>query len=597
MTYIPDSPYLRMLRNHISLGKVPFSERGSRIMLSCNDSRFYVRLAERWAQWEDQLGHYRRRSPVIRDISLTDESGQPLEFEPVLYPHAVEMQTTIGMFRWTFADEETLHLSLPDHACGVRMQVYAQPGQTDRRGGEFKGDPAHRRTHRNIAYTTNARIVSNDIGEGENGYQHVALTMEPKPESGLLLNVTPRLGFNRAMPAASQALANAEKRWHAWFEAAPKVLPEYEPQYYYAWWCLRAGLLSPRFFTTRESMIPSKTWYVGIWHWDAFFHALAYRHVNMRLAEDQLRIMLDHQRADGMIPDAVHDEGVVFDFLLPGSDQKVEVTKPPLLAWAALKLYEMSGNLDFLQEIYEPLKRWNAWWFEKNDSDGDGIVQYDHPFSSGLDDSPLWDAGTPIESPDINTYLVMQLDALARIAELIGVPEDAPGWRAQAGALAEKMVEHFWDERAGLFWATKEHRPLHVETLFNLYPLLTGRVSRRVAERLVAHLRDPDEFWPTYPLPTVSIADPKFDANQMWRGPTWVNINYLFIEALVKNGYEDLARELRDRTMAVLMHLPDIYEYYNPLTGEAPPKAASIFGWSSAVFVDLAISATAGRII
>ena len=72
---------------------------------------------------------------------------------------------------------------------------------------------------------------------------------------------------------------------------------------------------------------------------------------------------------------------------------------------------------------------------------------------------------------------------------------------------------------------------------------------------------------------------------------------HLFIEALVKCGFDDLARELRDRTLAVLMHLPDIYEYYNPLTGEAPPKAASIFGWSSAVFVDLAISATAGRVI
>jgi hypothetical protein len=36
----------------------------------------------------------------------------------------------------------------------------------------------------------------------------------------------------------------------------------------------------------------------------------------------------------------------------------------------------------------------------------------------------------------------------------------------------------------------------------------------------------------------------------------------------------------------------DIYEYYQPQTGEIPPKAASIFGWSSAIFIDLAIQAT-----
>jgi hypothetical protein len=36
----------------------------------------------------------------------------------------------------------------------------------------------------------------------------------------------------------------------------------------------------------------------------------------------------------------------------------------------------------------------------------------------------------------------------------------------------------------------------------------------------------------------------------------------------------------------------DIYEYYHPDSGEPPPHAASVFGWSSAVFVDLAIQAS-----
>jgi hypothetical protein len=36
----------------------------------------------------------------------------------------------------------------------------------------------------------------------------------------------------------------------------------------------------------------------------------------------------------------------------------------------------------------------------------------------------------------------------------------------------------------------------------------------------------------------------------------------------------------------------DIYEYYDPQTGRAPPKAASIFGWSSALFIELALEET-----
>ena len=65
---------------------------------------------------------------------------------------------------------------------------------------------------------------------------------------------------------------------------------------------MRAGLLSTRFYTTREAMAPSKIHYVGVWQWDAYFHALAYRYVDKRLAQDQLRIVLDHQQPNGHDP-------------------------------------------------------------------------------------------------------------------------------------------------------------------------------------------------------------------------------------------------------------------------------------------------------
>lgn len=596
-----DSIYLTNLRDHLDLKRIPFSERGSRLMLLEEKGSFALRLVERWAAWESIYGHYRRRAPFIKTLALTDETGQPLPVELTTYPHLVEAATSIGTFRWVFADEETLCLQVPPVPCGIRFGVHAAEGHTDRRGGFFKGDPAHRRTHRNFAYTTAAPMTENRISAETEGYQQVELRLAPRAGDFVQFNVTPRLGFNRALLPFEELVRAAERRWHEWFERVPPVdaarfndLPVsaavLERQYYYAWWCMRSGLVSRRFYTTRESMLPSKTWYVGIWHWDAFFHALAYRHVDAPLAEDQLRILIDHQRADGMIPDAVHDEGAVFEFALPNSAHSAEVTKPPLLAWTALKLYGASGNLDFLEELYEPLCRWNDWWFEHNDDDGDGVMQYNHPYSSGLDDCPLWDEGCPVESPDLNTYLVMQMDELARIAELIGQSADAPRWRARAAELTEKLIAHFWDERAGLFRATKDHRPIDAVTLFNLFPLLTARLPRAMNDRLVAHLTSPQEFWTPYPLPTVSLADPRFDPNQMWRGPAWVNINYLFIEALRTCGYAEVAGELRRRTLALLARHRDLYEYYNPLDGCAPPKAASIFGWSSAVLIDLVVN-------
>jgi len=247
--------------------------------------------------------------------------------------------------------------------------------------------------------------------------------------------------------------------------------------------------ISTRFYTTREAMTPSKMHYVGVWQWDAYFHALAYRHVEMKLAQDQLRIVLDHQREDGMIPDAVHDEGTVTHLTFPID---ADVTKPPLLAWSAWKLYEIDGDREFLDEIYEPIVRWNDWWFAKNDVDGNGLCEYQHPFSSGLDDSPLWDAGMPVEAPDLNTYLCLQQEALSKIAAAIGDTQAAADWEARAEALAQRMLAGMWDEQAGLFWARKDGQPIRVRTPFNLFPLITGRMPPEIVRRLIAHLTDPD---------------------------------------------------------------------------------------------------------
>jgi len=597
MNSSPASSFLQQLRGRITLETIPFSERGSRLLVFRDAGRLDIRLAERWAKWEAEVGDYRHRAPIVDNITFTDENNTPLDFKFTTYPHAVYFETACGEFALAFVDEETLYLKLPAGRIGLAFRIYATQGRTDRRGGEFKGDPEHRRTHRNVAYTTNARIVSNTVTTDSNGYLRIELQVDAGAESGFVLNITPRLGLNRAVPRAEQVLGDAERRWHAWFAAAPPVEDKYAAQYYYAWWILRAGLLSSRFFLTREAMMPSMIRYVGAWQWDAFFHALAYRHMDQRLAENQLRLVLDHQCEDGMIPDAIHDEGTVTQWKLPDSDQEVEVTKPPLLAWTALKLYQTSGNRDFLDEIYEPMQRWNRWWFEKNDDDGDGIVQYNHPYSSGLDDCPLWDEGMPVESPELNTYLVMAMDALSEMAGILGLTADAAEWRVRAETLMQKMMTHFWDKDRGVFWATRDHKPIRVLTPFNLYPLLTGRLGTREADSLVAHLLSPNEFLTRYPIPTVARTDRKYDPNRMWRGPTWVNINYLFIEGLARCGYQDLARLLRDKTLALLMRHNDIYEYYHPETGDPPPNAASVFGWSSAVFIDLAIKASRGEII
>lgn len=569
------------LANRIDLTHVPFTERGSRLLLFRRDHELYIRLAERWVRQESIYGNYRQRAPILNHLMLLDANGKPLEFTTESTAYSVDTLTALGAFTWIYLDAETLLIRLPPGTFGFSFDCMSEQERTDRRGGMLHGV-------RNIAYTTDARILENTITSiGYTEFQ-VRLMLEADADCVLLLNVTPRLGYNRSLPQPDQALDGAQRRWKDWADAAPPVLDRYREQYRYAWWVMRAGLMSPRFFVTREALAPSKTDYVGIWHWDQFFHALAFRHVDLKLAEDQIRILLDHQCGNGMIPDVIHDEGLVTHLEKP---VEADVTKPPLIAWAVLKLYEKSGHIDFLQEVYEPLKRWNQWWFEEN-VDAHGLCVYRHPFSSGLDDNPMWDYGMPVTAPDLNTYLCIQMECLAQIARLIGEEAEAAQLEARSAAHAQRMIDVLWDEDKGVFNALHGEDVVPVMTPFHLLPLWIKDLPQKIADRLVANLTDPALFWTTYPLATVAVTDPQFDPMQMWRGPTWININYLFIEALMRVGRLDLAAELRRKSLDLVMLHADIYEYYNPITGQPPPTAAPTFGWSSALFIELALQET-----
>jgi hypothetical protein len=576
------------LRNRIDLEHIPFTERGSRILLMKNDRGLLVRLAERWYKLSRSISAYRLRPPIIEEFVFTDAQSNPLTYEIDSRPDRVLFQTPIGTFTIAFADAETLFIGLPESSCGLRFLAHMDLGQTDRRGGILRvtGD-----IRRNLAYTTNRPILLNQLDCVEKTNQIISVALG-EGKGGMLINITPRLGFNRHIPHPKIVLQAAEERWIRWFNAVPQVLPEYRSQYLYAWWVMAAGIISTRFYTTREVLTPSKIHYVGVWMWDALFHALAYRHAQPEMAYDQLRILLDHQREDGMLPDAIHDEGTITHLDFPVD---ADVTKPPLLAWTIWKIFETTADLEFLQETYEPCVRWINWWLDKNDEDGDGLCEYSHPFSSGLDDSPLWDGGMPVCSPDLNAYLVLQMQSLASIAEAIGEQTDAKAWSQRAEDLLGHVETNMWDDISGMYFAHQKNQSIRVITPFSLFPLLCGNLAKGRLARLVEHLFSEQEFWTNFPVPSVGIKEAAFNPDQMWRGPAWVNVNYLLVEGLNRSGFPDEARRLRRRTLECLMKHPDFFEFYNPLTGQPGTKAAPIFGWSAALFIDLALQETADR--
>lgn len=574
------SQFLKLLKNKIDIEQSPFSDRGSRLALYKNpkEDSLFIRLTERLEHLQSNLEDHRTRPPFIPSLALLDGNGRHLNFQLTSYPHALIFKTRIGNFAITFLDEDTIAIGVPPkNKCGIRITTSPSLHERTVSGGTLKES-------RSLAYTTSGTVIKNNSFH-ENGLNILELLIESQEDDGVYINIRCDLNVYAESPPFSQILKSAEKKWHDWFARVPEISNTYREQYYYAWWVLGNNIVSPRGHLKREAVMPSKAQYYGIWNWDACFHAIALRHIDIELARDQLRAILDWQLPDGMLPDVVHSEGIV-DWIghpIPG-----KVTKPPVMAWATLKLHETNPDTDFLEAIYHPLERWNKWWFLTKDQDT-GLPYYNHPFSSGADDNPLWDHGMPIISPDLSTYLFKQMTALSTIAKIIGKPKEAEIWETKARTLVENIQTEMYDAKTGFFHAKHRNDTIPEKTLFNLYPLWTASLKGESKTQLIDHLMNPEEFWANHPISTVARNTPSYDPETMWRGPVWVNTNYIFIEALEGVGHHVLASDLRAKTIDLIQSSNDIFEYYNPETGNPAHKAANTFGWSSALFIDMVL--------
>jgi hypothetical protein len=181
---------------------------------------------------------------------------------------------------------------------------------------------------RNIAYTTNARIVRHEVEGDADNTQRVRLIVQSDGRDALLLNITPRLGFNRYIRPPEETIEAAARRWHDWFAAAPAVSEPYRAQYYFAWWIARRTDLHALLHHARsdDAVQDSLRGRLAVGR-DMRWPIATRRWLWPKIS---LRIVLDHQRSDGLIPTRCTTK----DGNTPDLPVEADVT-PPLVAWSA----------------------------------------------------------------------------------------------------------------------------------------------------------------------------------------------------------------------------------------------------------------------
>ena len=346
-----------------------------------------------------------------------------------------------------------------------------------------------------------------------------------------------------------------------------------------------------------------------MWLWDSVFHAIGWRHLDPALARDMISAVFDRQQADGFIPHMM-------------DPQKISpMTQPPVLALGVSLVLEKQAAPEWLAELYPKLCAYLRWDMANRDSDGGGLLEWDiegdpncRSGESGMDNSPRFDSATRLDAMDFNSFLAHECELLADFARQLGHTEGASEWAAHAERLNHLIQTKLWSPTAQFFmdYDVEWNHASSILASSGFMPLVCGAATSAQAAALVAHLKNPSTFGTAFPVPSVAACHTDCYAKDMWRGPTWINMNWLIARGLDRYGYYAEAAQLRLRTRQEIETYCEahgsIFEFYDD-RGEVPPtlllrkgkcapqespihQVFHDYGWSCTLYADLVFTQT-----
>lgn len=447
-----------------------------------------------------------------------------------------------------------------------------------------------------------------------------------------------------ALKDPEKAFASNEKRWNGYLnKAIDKSGERYNKIAVKAIETLTTNWRSSAGAIKHDGVTPSVSykWFNGFWAWDSWKQAVATVYFNEELAKNNIRALFDYQiQADDKI--RPQDKGAIIDAIFYNADEERDGdggnwnernSKPALATWAVWEVYKISGDKEFLKEMYPKLKAYHEWWYTNRDHNKNGVAEYGgmvHRFNnspeeiilaaaweSGMDNAVRFDVegygkddiGVKVfenkdknsklvgysinqESVDLNSFLYAEKIDLAQMAEILGEKEDSENFYKSAAQLKEYINDKMFDEATGYYYDLQFDEAGNTKLLVNrgkgtegYIPLWANAADKEKADKVVKNILDENVMNTYLPFPTAAKDNPKYNPTKYWRGPVWLDQAYFGVIGLDNYGYTKEAQELTVKLFERSKGLLEggaIRENYSPETGEG--LHCSNFSWSASVY-------------
>jgi hypothetical protein len=403
----------------------------------------------------------------------------------------------------------------------------------------------------------------------------------------------------------------------------------------------------------------SASLYPHQWSWDSACIAIGYSGWDQRRAQAELEWIFAGQWVDGLLPhirfaeEARYFPGPEFwrtdlSASAPEKPKTSGIVQPPVHATAAWQVYRHARDEEdakrFLRELEPRLVAWHEYLYRERTRGDDGLVEIWHPWESGMDNSPLWDAALarisppPEAIPDytrvdadfvdaaqrptnehydryaylvklyrdrrydperiradcpfvvqdvlFNSILVQANRDLAEIARVLGSdPEPFEDWADQTAAGLDAAL---WDETETMYfdYDVRAETRIRSRTGAGFGPLYAGVPNAGRADALLDRLRACEVAVHGIGRVVASVppGDPSFEPARYWRGPVWPMLNWVAHAGLRRYGFEEEATEIRHGLLE-LARREGFWEHYDAVTGHG--GGTEDLSWTAALVLDL----------
>ncbi|KAL6519587.1 hypothetical protein OROHE_017407 [Orobanche hederae] len=375
--------------------------------------------------------------------------------------------------------------------------------------------------------------------------------------------------------------------------------------------------------------VPSRPFFPRGFLWDEGFHQLLIWRWDVKLSLDIVGHWLDLINADGWIPreqilgtEALSKVPAEFVLQHPtnGNPPTLFLVLKDLVCGIKKSKFTASEVKDISVFVRVAFVRLEAWfkWFNTTQSGKDVGTYFWHgrdnattrelnpkPLSSGFDDYPR--ASHPSEDErhvDLRCWMQLAADCMSSISEFLEDSDNGKEYGLTAKLLSDfdLLNQMHFDFSSGAYFDYGNH----TEKAAGSYP--THELVRGVLEKPVLRLVPHIGYVSLFPFmcrlipPESSIYMQRNTEHDLpyWRGPIWMNMNYLVLSALnyysqvdgpyrdlAKNIYNDLRNNLIRNVVSNYHQTGYLWEQYDQNKGKG--KGARLFtGWTSVIVLIMA---------